>query len=204
MAALLQDRLADAIVGGNITLTLTVQLHPCGGGFEYLHRDSASRRKRQKGKSQIWKSKIWSRGPRDSDPRKTTLARTNGVYKRQNRPLVREDATEKQERNCQKVINIWSWAPDGTRHQDLLNDWLSVAMWLWLWQFSYIVQCNWVESSWVESQQFWDSRQPVRTLAPKQKTLLNPLPGNSRTHREWKDLVRAVVNCRMCKLAISL
>jgi hypothetical protein len=25
---------------------------PCGGGVEYLHRDPASRRKRQKGKSQ--------------------------------------------------------------------------------------------------------------------------------------------------------
>jgi hypothetical protein len=26
--------------------------HPCGGGFEYLHRDPASRRRRRKGKSQ--------------------------------------------------------------------------------------------------------------------------------------------------------
>jgi hypothetical protein len=41
----------------------------------------------------------------------------------------------KQDRNCQRVIiyNIWPWAPDGTRHQDLLTDWPSVAMWLWLW-----------------------------------------------------------------------
>jgi hypothetical protein len=28
----------------------------------------------------------------------------------------------KQDRNCHKVINIWSWAPDGARHQDLLID----------------------------------------------------------------------------------
>jgi hypothetical protein len=28
----------------------------------------------------------------------------------------------KQDRNCQTVINIWSWAPDGARHQDLLTD----------------------------------------------------------------------------------
>jgi hypothetical protein len=28
-------------------------IHPCGGGFEYLHRDPASRRRRRKGKSQI-------------------------------------------------------------------------------------------------------------------------------------------------------
>jgi hypothetical protein len=33
----------------------------CGGGVEYLHRDPASRRRRRKGKSQIWDSKIWSR-----------------------------------------------------------------------------------------------------------------------------------------------
>jgi hypothetical protein len=48
------------------------------------------------------------------------------------RPLVREGAPQ-QDRNCQRVINIWSWAPDGARHQDLPTDWPSVAMWLWLW-----------------------------------------------------------------------
>jgi hypothetical protein len=40
---------------------------------------------------------------------------------------------KKQDRNSQAVINIWSSAPDGARHQDLLTDWPSVAMWLWLW-----------------------------------------------------------------------
>jgi hypothetical protein len=29
---------------------------------------------------------------KDSDPRKTTLASASGIYKRQTRPLVREDA----------------------------------------------------------------------------------------------------------------
>jgi hypothetical protein len=28
------------------------------------------------------------------------------------------------------AIDIWSWAPDGARNQDLLTDWPSVAMWL--------------------------------------------------------------------------
>jgi hypothetical protein len=46
-----------------------------GVGVEYLHRDPASCMGRRKGKSQIWESKIWSRVPRDSDPRKTALAR---------------------------------------------------------------------------------------------------------------------------------
>jgi hypothetical protein len=30
-----------------------IEADPCGGGFEYLHRDPASRRRRRKGKSQM-------------------------------------------------------------------------------------------------------------------------------------------------------
>jgi hypothetical protein len=37
-------------------------------------------------------------------------------------PLVREGAPQKQDRNCQRVINIWSLASGGARHQDLLID----------------------------------------------------------------------------------
>jgi hypothetical protein len=76
-------------------------------------------------KSQIWDSKIWSRVSRDSDARKTALARASSIYKRQTRPLVREGAPQKmQDRKCQTVI--------GARHQDLQTDWPSVAMWLGL------------------------------------------------------------------------
>jgi hypothetical protein len=64
-----------------------------------------------------------NRVSRHSDPRKTALARDSSIYKRQIRPLVREGAPQKQGRKCQTVINIWSWAPDGARHQDLLTDW---------------------------------------------------------------------------------
>jgi hypothetical protein len=60
--------------------------------------------------------------PGASDPRITALARASSNCKRQTRPLVREDASQKQDRNCQTVINIWSLAPDGARHQDLLTD----------------------------------------------------------------------------------
>jgi hypothetical protein len=77
---------------------------------------------RRKGKSQIWDSKIRSRVPRDSEPRKTALARDSSIYKRKTRPLVREGAQQKQDRNCQTVINIWSRAKDGALHQDLLTD----------------------------------------------------------------------------------
>jgi hypothetical protein len=45
----------------------------------YLHRDRASRRRRRKAKSQIWDSTIWSRVSRESDPRKTRLARASSI-----------------------------------------------------------------------------------------------------------------------------
>jgi hypothetical protein len=97
----------------------------CGGGVEYLHRDPASCRRRRKGKSQV---------PRDSDPRKTTLARASSTYKRQTRPCVRE-APHKNK----TVTATQSWAPDGARHQELLTNWPSVAMWLWLWLFMALI-----------------------------------------------------------------
>jgi hypothetical protein len=45
------------------------------------------------------------------------------------RPVLSSERTshKKQDRNCQTVINIWSRAPDGARHQDLLTDWLTVS-----------------------------------------------------------------------------
>jgi hypothetical protein len=97
------------------------------------HHDPVSRRRQWKGKSQIWDSKIWSWVTRDLNQTKTALARASSIYKRQNRPLIREGAPPKQDHDCQTVINIWLWAPDGARHQDLLTDWPSVAIWLWLW-----------------------------------------------------------------------
>jgi hypothetical protein len=45
-----------------------------------------------------------------------------GIYKGQTHPLVREGAPQKQDRNYQTVINIWSWATDGARHQDWLTE----------------------------------------------------------------------------------
>jgi hypothetical protein len=41
-------------------------------------------------------------------PIKTTLARASSIYKRHTRPLTREGSPQKQDRNCQRVINIWS------------------------------------------------------------------------------------------------
>jgi hypothetical protein len=41
--------------------------------------------------------------------------------------------SQAQDSNCQTVTNIWSWAPDGARHQERQTERPSVAMWLWLW-----------------------------------------------------------------------
>jgi hypothetical protein len=44
------------------------------------------------------------------------------------RPVLSSEGVphKKQDRNCQTVINIWSWVVDGVRHQDWLTDWLTV------------------------------------------------------------------------------
>jgi hypothetical protein len=122
----------------------TTTPRPCGWEFEYVHRGPASCRRRRKGKSQIWDTRRWSRVSRKSDQRKATMAKANSIYKIQTRPLVREGAPENnQDRNCQKVINIWLWVPDENRHQDVLIDWPSVAIWLWLYLHSPYVIMNW-------------------------------------------------------------
>jgi hypothetical protein len=122
-----------------LLLLLVSDSNPCGGGDEYLHRVPASRRRRRIGKSQLWGSKIWSRVPRDSDRRKTMLARASSIYKRQTPPLVREGAPQKQDRNCQRIINIWT-----PRHTDWLtvsrNVTLTLSLWLWL---SWVCNRRW-------------------------------------------------------------
>jgi hypothetical protein len=41
-------------------------------------------------------------------PEKGYLERASSIYKRRTRPLDREGAPQKQDRNCQTIINIWS------------------------------------------------------------------------------------------------
>jgi hypothetical protein len=70
----------------------------------------------------------------------------------QTHPLVRKGAPRWQNWNCMTVTNIWSWAPDGAGHQDLLANWSLVVMWLWLWDSKI-----W---SWVP----WDSEPRIAVL----------------------------------------
>jgi hypothetical protein len=48
--------------------------------------------------------------------------------------LSSERAPDWQNLNCLTVCNIWSWVPDGARHQDGPTDWPSVVTELWLWR----------------------------------------------------------------------
>jgi hypothetical protein len=123
-----------------------------GGGFEYLHRNPASRSMRRKGnqvpggiatlflevintgtcssrleESRIWDSKIWSRFPWDLGPRMTALASTSSNCIQQTRFFLREGAVHQRTRTCPTETTICSWAPGRAWHQDRLIDWLSVV-----------------------------------------------------------------------------
>jgi hypothetical protein len=65
--------------------------------------------------------------PEGLGPDKDRAGKGQQHIKIQTRPLVREGALQKHDRNCQRVINNWSWAQNGARHQDLLTDWLTVS-----------------------------------------------------------------------------
>jgi hypothetical protein len=107
---------AKVILGGR-------ELYPCGGRVKYVHHDPVSCRRRRKGKSQIWDIKIYLQVWRDSDLRKTVLARASSIYKRQTHPLVREGDPQNQDHNYQtnKYVVMsprWSSTPR-------LTDWLT-------------------------------------------------------------------------------
>jgi hypothetical protein len=80
--------------------------------------------------------------PRNTESTKTALERASSMYKRHTRPLVRKDAPQKRDRNCQRVINIWAWAPDVARHRDWLTDRQSLCD---VDSSDSAVQCNAVE-----------------------------------------------------------
>jgi hypothetical protein len=100
----------------------------------------------------------------------------------------------KQDRNCQTVINIRSWAPHGAREQDLLTHWQSVAMWLWFASgFG-----SWKPLSSAPELQ-WDRRQPARTWSLEQENWgilwrWKSLPGNNRWR--YSRLRRLSTCCR--------
>jgi hypothetical protein len=57
---------------------------------------------RSEEESRYWDNKILSWVPRDSDPKKTPLARPSNSWKAKTRPLVRKGAPHQQTRNCLK------------------------------------------------------------------------------------------------------
>jgi hypothetical protein len=104
--------------------TSTVTLGVAVGDEKGSLKSEAAKYGRKYQKTPTWERLLWQ-GP--------------AAYIKDRPVLSSERAPHKNKKpNSQTVINIWSWAPDGTRHQDLLSDWPSVAMWLWLCQFSSV------------------------------------------------------------------
>jgi hypothetical protein len=51
--------------------------------------------------------------PKGLGPKKDCAGVASSIHKRQTRPLAREGSTQNQDRYCQRVIDIWSWAQMG-------------------------------------------------------------------------------------------
>jgi hypothetical protein len=180
------------------------------------------------GESRIWDSKIWSRVPRDSDPRMTALARSSSNCKRQTRSLVRESAPHQQACNCLTVRKIWSGCSPPRQTGRLTvgrNKPLTLTLTLTLTSIQLVsaVQLSTVEWSetvgeqWVELSQFgpcepllleagsWGTgriREPRVRRTSAAGSRYQTTTGEDTA--DWKDLVRAVVNCRVCELVLAL
>jgi hypothetical protein len=143
----------------------------------------------------MWESKIWSRDPRDSDPRKTALARISSIYKRQTRPLVREGVPRKQDRNCQRVINIWGSTPT-------LTDWLTVSrsVTLTLADFSFLSDSDRLQlSSRAMGQEMARGLHSFEVLIPVLRSV-----ARRRLVKTGNPSACATVKRKVCKSAIAL
>jgi hypothetical protein len=179
---------------------------PCGGGVEYLHRDPASRKRRRKGESQIWDSKIWLRFQRDSDSRKTTLASASSIHKSQTRPLVREDA-HKNRAVIVRQINIWSQAPDGcfvSGQTGRLTVGRNIRLRLRLCELVKELRFSSCELLLLEAGGWGTGivREPQGKGTSAVGSRYQTTTGEDTADSE--NLVRTVVNCRMCELVIVL
>jgi hypothetical protein len=111
--------------------------------------------------------------PKGLGPRKTALAKASSIYKWQTRPLVREGAPQKQDRNCQTVIHIWSWAPDG---------WLTDRQWQCDFDlFDLAVVRSWQIS--VEEEFIWVSYQELGLVL------------ETAVEDDWEEMARKELDC---------
>jgi hypothetical protein len=101
----------------------------------------------------LWDSKIQLRVLRDSNPRKTALARPNSKWKLHTHPLVREGVPHQQTRNCLKEQKGREIDP-GYQMSAWHQDWPSVV----------IQEQSW-DGSLKSRRLVWDGRQPARTWA---------------------------------------
>jgi hypothetical protein len=83
------------------------------------------------------KSETVKYGRESKGARTTEWLRWQGpAAHRKDRPVLSSERAPHGNKNVTvRQINIWSRASDGARYQDLLTDWPSVAVWLWLWRY---------------------------------------------------------------------
>jgi hypothetical protein len=83
------------------------------------------------------------------------------------------------------------------------TDWVLSVEWSW-------VELSWEFGSWKPSQVLqWDRWQPARTWGHEHGSwgicgVGSCYQATSKDTADWEDLVHAVVNCRVCELAIAL
>jgi hypothetical protein len=135
--------------------------------------------------------------PKRLGPENDYTARTSIIYKTQTRPLVREDAPQKQDHNCQEVINISSCGPDEARYQD----WPSVANVNSNFTFEIVLRRQWEDSEF--SCETLAGRKVCEDGNWRSYGVESRYQATTGEHTvDWEDLLRAVVNCRVRELAI--
>jgi hypothetical protein len=124
-----------------------------------------------------------------------------------------EGAQHRQIHRCQRIIKIWSWAPDGARHQDGRTDWLtdrptdrpSVVTWHWFWlrlmyhvpSCPYIVQFVW---KWC-SQNTWYLSSP---LCPRHLSVCNRSQGGFVLRKLQRCLSSVETWCERWNIKINI
>jgi hypothetical protein len=121
--------------------------------------------------------------PKGLGPEKGYLARASSIYKRQTRPLVREGAPEKRDRNCKKILDTKTyWLTDRQSQCDFDFNFDFEVQNVVDWRFSEPSESK--IRSWVR----WDSEPRVTVLA---RASINLSVSQSVSIVQWQKLRRA-------------
>jgi len=64
--------------------------------------------------------------------------------------------TNKHHKSHYIELKIWSWVPEGARHQDGLADWPSAVTWLWLWLYLWVYTASQLRRATQSSSPQWE------------------------------------------------